>query len=121
MIGQDWKISSPFFLAENLVLLVWKIPLENLENSAHGKSGGKSGKLDLLAYWRKIWQAEKSAENLAENLENLTRKICGKFPQSGKSGKSGSCTAAENLRKNPLTGKSVENLENLENPAENLD
>ena len=88
MIGQDWKISSPFFLAENLVLLVWKIPLENLENSAHGKSGGKSGKLDLLAYWRKIWQAEKSAENLAENLENLTRKICGKFPQYGKSGKS---------------------------------
>ena len=101
MIGQDWKISSPFFLAENLVLLVWKIPLENLENSAHGKSGGKSGKLDLLADWRKIWQAEKSAENLAdpvkrkiwkiqnmENLENLTRKICGKFPQSGKSGKS---------------------------------
>ena len=103
MIGQDWKISSPFFLAENLVLLVWKIPLENLENSAHGKSGGKSGKLDLLAYWRKIWQAEKSAENLADNLENLTRKICG------------SCTAAENLRKNPLTGKSAENLENLEN------
>jgi len=61
------------------------------------------GKLDLLADWRKIWQAEKSAENLAENLENLTRKICG------------SCTAAENLRKNPLTGKSAENLaENLE-------
>ena len=42
------------------------------------------GKLDMLADWRKIWQAEKSAEN----LENLTQKICGKFPQYGKSGKS---------------------------------
>jgi len=65
VIGQDWKLSSPFFLC---------------------------GKLDLLADWRKIWQAEKSAENLAdpvkrkiwkiqnmENLENLTRKICGKI------------------------------------------
>lgn len=73
------------------------------------------GKLDLLADWRKNWQAEKSAENLAsgksgkldaENLRKISAvwkiwKICG------------SCTAAENLRKNPLTGKSAENLENL--------
>lgn len=39
------------------------------------------GKLDMLADWRKIWQAEKSAENLADPVK---RKIwctvfCGKI------------------------------------------
>lgn len=88
---------------------------------------GKSGKLDLLADWRKIWQAEKSAENLAdpvkrkirwkiwkiqnmENLENLTRKICGKFPQSGKSGKS-----ADPVRLRKICGKIGKSADNLEN------
>ena len=77
-------------------MALWKIPecffhAENLASGKIcGKSGGKSGKLD------------------AENLRIVSRtwkiwKICG------------SCTAAENLRKNPLTGKSAENLENLEN------
>ena len=63
--------------------------LFSAENLASGKISGKSGKLD------------------AENLRKVSAvwkiwKICG------------SCTAAENLRKNPLTGKSAENLENLE-------
>ena len=66
MIGQDWKVSSPFFLAENLVLLVWKIPLENMENSAHGKSGGKSA--DPVQLRKICGKIGKSAENL-ENLE----------------------------------------------------
>ena len=44
------------------------------------------GKLDMLADWRKTWQAEKSAES-AENLADpvkrkIWRKICG---ESGKS------------------------------------
>ena len=80
MIGQDWK---------NPVLFLC----------------GKSGKLDLLANWRKIWQAEKSAENLAdpvkrkiwkiqnmENLENLECKVYLTFH-----GKSGARYSAENL------------------------
>ena len=84
MIWQDWKVSSPFFLRKILCYRsgkfrwkIWKIPhIENLaENLASGKISGKSG-------------GSCKAENLAENLENLTRKICGKFPQSGKSGKS---------------------------------
>ena len=75
MIWQDWKVSSPFFLRKILCYRsgkfrwkIWKIP--HIENLAENLASGKS------------------AENLAENLENLTRKICGKFPQSGKSGKS---------------------------------
>jgi hypothetical protein len=44
VIGQDWKVSSPFFLC---------------------------GKLDLLADWRKIWKIWKiwQAPQQAENLD----------------------------------------------------
>ena len=64
-----WKIPECFFHAENLA------SGKSAENLASGKISGKSG-------------GSCKAENLAENLENLTRKICGKFPQYGKSGKS---------------------------------
>ena len=73
------------------------------ENLTCWRTGGKSGK-------RKI--CGKSGKLDAENMRKVSAvwkiwKICG------------SCTAAENLRKNPLTGKSAENLENLENLRKN--
>jgi len=63
------------------------------------KSAEKSIDLKILRTLRKIQGMENSAENPAHWK---IWKTCG------------SCTAAENLRKNPLTGKSAENLENLE-------
>lgn len=63
------------------------------------KSTEKSIDWKILRTLRKIQGMENSAENPAHWK---IWKICG------------SCTAAENLRKNPLTGKSAEKLENLE-------
>ena len=85
----DWQ---KIWQAENLV---WKIPLENLENSEHGKSGGKSAEtfrsMENLENLRILYSCGKSAEKL-ENLENLECKVYLTFH-----GKSGARYSAENL------------------------